>query len=167
MSKQSPLKKNVNEGAIHYLRLAPCHPLLLWVTAARRNRESIWWELGNPGGVKSLQSSFFSSAEDPAGSAFLAHRTAELFTSFLTKHWNSLASTFVQECLFTTQPRKAALLLYSLSRAKVLSPEPGFKGTEKPLVYTGEALASKFKTQLARSCIKRMAPSFWVSVYRP
>lgn len=111
--KQAPLKKNVNEGAIHYLRLAPCHPLFLWATAASRNRESIWWELGNPGGLEPLQSSFFSSAEDPAGSAFLARRTAELFTSFLTKHQSSSASMFAPRVFVHNPTQKSRLALYS------------------------------------------------------
>lgn len=62
--KQAPLKKNVNEGAIHYLQLAPCHPLLLWAMPSCRNRGSIWWEQGNPGGTEPLRSSFFPSAKE-------------------------------------------------------------------------------------------------------
>lgn len=81
-----------------------------------------------------MQSSFFSSAEDPAGSAFLAHRTAELFSSFLTKHWSSSASTIVPG-VFIYNPTQKSSLAALFSLAKVLCPRPGFKERERKNIH--------------------------------
>lgn len=43
---------------------------------------------------------------------FLAHRTAELFTSFLTKHWSS-SSVYTKGVYLQPNLQRADLLLYS------------------------------------------------------
>lgn len=83
---------------------------------------------------------------------FLAHRTAELFTSFLTKHWSSSSiytkGAYTQSTHTPSQSRLAALFL---GIAKVLCLRPssrgeageGGRGKKEMISLLGQRLTSK------------------------
>lgn len=118
--KQAPLKKNVNEGAIHYLGLAHHHPLLLWARpalgtgkASDESRATLEaWSHGKADSsllLRILQAQHFLAHKNSWAFHFLPNKALEFFLCLY------------QGCLYTTYtspiprlpPKKADLLLYS------------------------------------------------------
>lgn len=123
--------------------------------ACRRNRENIWWEQGNPGGVEPWQSRFFPSAEGPAGSALLGPQNSWAF-HFLPNKALEFFLCLYHGCWYTiynpTPPPKSRLAALFSGIAKVLCLRPssrkeageGAWGERGMISLLGQRLTSKF-----------------------